>query len=241
MVVRAAVFDLDDTLFLEREYVKSGFRCIAMNVADDCGVPSSVIFDFLWKCFCSGIRANNFDRLAARHPSMLKRWKIADLIDLYRSHYPNICLLPGIANLFAEARNAGMQLALLSDGPVQSQSAKLAALDLCRHLDSCILNDISGIEFRKPDVRGYEALRSELGLKSSEMVYVADNPEKDFLGARRAGWRSIRLRLPEQLRYCLEPSTSEYAPDYEVNSVAQLRLELNQLCPALSSTQLEKS
>jgi putative hydrolase of the HAD superfamily len=48
------------------------------------------------------------------------------------------------------------------------------------------------------------------------MSYIGDNPEKDFIGPRKLGWLTIRLRQPEQLRFALEPSSAALSPELEI-------------------------
>jgi FMN phosphatase YigB (HAD superfamily) len=60
-------------------------------------------------------------------------------------------------------------------------------------------------------------------------VYVSDNPAKDFLGARRAGMRSIRVRRAGGIYTALEPETPEYAPDAEVGDLERVPRALDEL------------
>ncbi|MCB1022148.1 MAG: HAD hydrolase-like protein, partial [Acidobacteria bacterium] len=65
-----------------------------------------------------------------------------------------------------------------------------------------------------------------LGVPPSQAAYVGDNPAKDFLGARRAGMWSIRLRRPDGLHAAAEPATAEAAPDAEVQAFPELETML---------------
>ena len=128
--------------------------------------------------------------------------------------------------LLAYFKEEGTGLALITDGPLMSQNAKVKALDLERYLSLIIITDERGIEFRKPHLYGFKKVMESMNLLPKQIVYVADNPEKDFLGPRRLGWRSIRLKLNQQLRCELKPRGAEGAPDIEVHSVLELRNHL---------------
>jgi len=54
------------------------------------------------------------------------------------------------------------------------------------------------------------------------LVYIGDNPEKDFFPAKKRFWKTIRLRIPGQLHYTDEPKSKEYAPDEECRSFTEL-------------------
>ena len=74
----AIVFDLDDTLYAERDYVFSGFRAVAVWGERCLGFPSDQIYAELVERFEHGSRRNTFDDwLASRGlppTSMWTRW-----------------------------------------------------------------------------------------------------------------------------------------------------------------------
>src|SRR5207248_4702538 len=100
------------------------------------------------------------------------------LVDIYRSHRPNISLLPGVLQLLESLRSASYRLAIISDGPVQSQRAKVQALGLEPLVDRILLTDEWGSDFWKPHHRAFELLESEWSCSPKELVYVGDNPKK---------------------------------------------------------------
>ena len=60
-----------------------------------------------------------------------------------------------------------------------------------------------------------------LGVPPENLIYIGDNPSKDFHAPTQLGWQSVRLRLDEQLRFVHD--YGEYRPTKEVGSVAELR------------------
>src|SRR5271168_2810870 len=82
------VFDVDDTLYLERDYVASGFRAIGEVASEWLSIA-----DFGTRCldmFDSGQRGNVFDAalLACGCPPTPEL--ITGLVAVYRSHPPQI-------------------------------------------------------------------------------------------------------------------------------------------------------
>jgi putative hydrolase of the HAD superfamily len=225
-MVRAIVLDLDDTLYLERDYIRSGFRAVASFVQHRSGLDQDQISGDLWKLFEGGLRGNTFNCFLQNHSSLRDKCEISDLVQIYRHHVPQITFLPHMQELLAYFKEEGTGLALITDGPPVSQKAKVKALDLERYLSSIIITDERGIEFRKPHLYGFEKVMEAMNLPAKRIVYVADNPEKDFFGPRRLGWQSIRLKLDEQLRCKLKPRGAEDASDVEVHSVLELRSQL---------------
>jgi putative hydrolase of the HAD superfamily len=217
------VFDLDDTLYLERDYVKSGFRAVAERVAAGNGALAEAAFSLMWADFLVGARGTTFNTLLARFPQ-LSGYSVADLVGCYREHAPDIDFLPEVEALLLELRAVGARLAVISDGPLVSQAAKAAALGVSRYAAPVVLTDIWGQSYWKPHVRAFEHVAEALSLPPQRLLYVGDNPEKDFHAPTHLGWRSVRLMLPEQVRHHL-PHT-EMPPTFEVRSVAALRERL---------------
>jgi putative hydrolase of the HAD superfamily len=215
MVTRGIVFDLDDTLYLERDYVRSGFDHVARRIAESAG-ESREIADWLWSAFEVGVRGDTFDRLLACHPGLAERVTAAALIDAYRGHDPAIALLSGASDLLKVLGDAGFRLGVLSGGPLASQSAKARTLGLQRWFDPILLTASRESDFQKPATRGFEWIATEWRLPHAELAYIADNPSKDFLGPRRLGWRTVRVRMPEQLTFALDPPDDDHRPDAEV-------------------------
>ena len=92
-----------------------------------------------------------------------------------------------------------------------------------------ILTDTWGREFWKPHPLSFEFLAKEWGLENDQLVYIGDNPAKDFIAPKRLGWRTIRLKIQGQLHYDKQPLNDAAAPDYVLNSVQELIEMINGL------------
>ena len=220
-MIQGVVFDIDDTLYLERDYVRSGFLYVARHVAATVE-EAREIADWLWRAFERGVRGDTFDQLLAARPDLAARVTAIDLIAAYRSHVPTISLLPGMQEVLDDLSAAGLRLGVLSDGPIESQRAKAEALGLDAWFDPVLLTAARGRGFAKPGTLGFEWIASSWRLPHPELAYVADNPLKDFRGPRRLGWRTIRLRLPPQLRQAIDPIDEIDGPDVEVDTPADI-------------------
>lgn len=221
-VIHGVVLDLDDTLYLEREYVRSGFLEVARLAGRAANVPVSEVAENLWGGFVGGVRGDAFDRLLRRFPVMQEHHMLEDLVNAYRDHKPSIRLTRDAARFLDAAAGRGVRLGVLTDGVLQSQRAKVGVLGLDAICDPIVYTDEWGREYWKPHVRGYELFAERWGVAPHHLVYVGDNPEKDFITPRRMGWTTIRLRRRGQLRFTLEPQSSAYAPHFEINSLCSL-------------------
>ena len=214
-------FDLDDTLYLERDYVRSGFRAVAEDAAGETSVSADEAFRFLWNGFLAGVRGSSFNDLLTEYPDIAARRGVPDLVRVYREHRPTISYLPGAEALLRELQRLGVPMAVITDGPLASQAAKAEALGVARYADPVVLTDAWGQSFWKPHVRAFEHVSERFALPHDRLVYVGDNPLKDFHAPTALGWRSVRLRMAGQVREKL--GHDAVPPTWEVGSVAALR------------------
>lgn len=221
MVVRGVVFDLDDTLYDERDYVRSGFAAVARKVGDS-DTAKAEVANWLWSAFEAGVRRDTFDRLRAAFPDVGRRWTTIDLVEAYRGHWPDIRLASDMVAMLDALKGHGVRLGVLTDGPRASQSAKVAALGLERWFDPILMTGALGPPFHKPGAAGFEAIAVSWGMDGPELAYVADNPEKDFVAPRRLGWLTIRLWHPGQLYHELQPADDDHRPDTAVGGPDEL-------------------
>jgi putative hydrolase of the HAD superfamily len=188
----AVILDLDDTLYLERDYVRSGFDAVGRHVAEKCGRK-----DFgsrCWALFEQGVRGTTFDQVL-RDTRLNECIETAELVEVYRNHAPSIRLADDVT-AFLDSWPKHRPLGLITDGPVASQGAKIEALQLHHRLHPIILSDSFGSEYRKPHDKPFEEVERALGLPPDQLTYIGDNPRKDFVAPRRRGWYTIRIRRP---------------------------------------------
>lgn len=187
--VRAVVFDLDDTLYNEIDYVKSGYKAVAKRL----GMPEAEAQ--LWEAFQKGLPAID-TVLVALDMEDAK----AACLEAYRSHMPDISLNPGARELLEALRSRGIKTAILTDGRPEGQRNKLAALGLEELVDSVLVTDeLGGAQFRKPCDIGFRVLQKRLGIPFGQMLYVGDNPKKDFDAPRQLGMQYLQLGNPQGL------------------------------------------
>jgi len=184
------VFDLDDTLYLERDYVLSGLRAVSAHLAR-AGIPG--FFGVASNAFHAGVRGTLFNQALRTLGEPADPERITELVGVYRSHLPQIRLCEDVLP-FLESGASGHTLGLLSDGPERSQRSKLEALGLLSQLDRVLLTDELGKDWWKPSVLGFQRLSH--GFSPGDCMYIADNPEKDFQAPLALGWTCVRIRRP---------------------------------------------
>lgn len=208
------VFDVDDTLYLERDYVRSGFVAVGRWASVELGIED--FFELAWKLFEDGTRGRVFNAVLEELGRSVEADAIAAMVRVYRTHLPEIRLLED-ARKCLDRLHRRAPMAGITDGPLESQRAKIDALGLAAWLDPVVCTAALGEQFGKPHPRAFEMIQE---IHSAERyTYVGDNPEKDFRAPRELGWRTVRLCRPAALRYDL-PSAVDV--DHEIDSLDEL-------------------
>ncbi len=222
--MQAVVFDLDDTLYPERDYVLSGFRAVADWAERQLGIAASLAFDELCRLLDAGVTGHTFDRWLETH-DLPAGGLVPAMVAVYRGHVPRILPYPEVPGVLDHLRGR-YRLALLSDGDGGVQRRKLAALGIRDRFDAVVFSDDEGRAAWKPSPRPFEVSLGRLGVRGDEAVYVGDNPLKDFVGARAVGMRTLRVRRPDGLYRHLEPPSHEHRADEEITSLEPLETML---------------
>jgi putative hydrolase of the HAD superfamily len=200
---QVVVFDIDDTLYLERDYVRSGFRAAGAWADQALGVPD--LADRAWAAFEDGVRGSIFDIALVAGGVEATPELIAQLVACYRHHVPDIKLLDDArACLDGLGLDAEVVVAVVTDGPLASQSAKARSLGLATWAKDVIFTEALGAGFGKPHRRAFELVEQRFGIRGDRCAYVADNPAKDFVAPRQLGWTTIRVRRLHGLHFGAE-------------------------------------
>lgn len=192
--LKAVVFDLDDTLYSEKEYVRGGFRAIAQILPQ---VENSEAK--LWKAFEN--KKSAIDEVLNAEGIYTDKLK-QKCLNTYRYHQPEIYLYDGVEKLLVELQNRGYLLGIITDGRPDGQKTKIKTLRLDMYVRHIIVTDeFGGIEYRKPNEKAFWHMKEQFGVEFVEMCYVGDNIKKDFLAPEKLGMRAIFFRNPDGI-YC---------------------------------------
>lgn len=210
------VFDLDDTLYLERDFVRSGFAEVGSYIRRTEGI--SRFGDACWKLFEGGTRTQVFDTALAQAGLQEDAGLIATLVEVYRQHWPQIELEQDAARFLGGNPH---RKAIITDGPERTQQAKIAGLGIAGHFGLVITTGSWPDGFGKPHPRAFETVMQWSGAAAERHVYVADNPAKDFLAPRQLGWRSIQINRPGRIHDPVPPDPT-HAAEFAIASFDEL-------------------
>jgi putative hydrolase of the HAD superfamily len=191
-VVRIVVFDLDDTLYPERDYALSAFEAVGRYLESARGI--SGLARIATSLFNSGLRNTIYDRALALLGVTPDQGLVKKLVDVHRSHTPTMSWACDARAFVGRASAAGLAFGIVTDGFRECQEAKIRALGISEEFEPIILTDVWGRAAWKPSPRGFCALMEHYGGAPSDFVYIADNPAKDFIAPNKLGWRTLRIR-----------------------------------------------
>jgi putative hydrolase of the HAD superfamily len=227
-MITTVVFDLDDTLYDEIEYCKSGFRTVADFLAESSNTFSAErIFDSIWKQFTTGNHTKTFnaalDELGISYDDKL----IEELVNVYRSHIPNLTLPQDSRDVLCELR-AKYTLALLTDGYEAGQKMKVQSLGIEKFFKCIIYTEQLGREFWKPSPAGFEKIIEILNAKPENTVYIADNEKKDFIAPNKLGFSTVQLIRYARLHTSISTQPGAKA-QHVIHKISQIPALLDEL------------
>jgi putative hydrolase of the HAD superfamily len=227
-MITTVVFDLDDTLYDEIEYCKSGFAAAAGYLANlPEAPPTRHIFTALWKQFTAGNRTRTFntalDELSMDYNDDL----IGELIKVYRNHSPKITLPEDSRDVLCEL-STKYTLALLTDGFLPAQKLKVQALGIEKYFKCIVYTEELGRECWKPSPAGFEKIMQSLESKPENTAYIADNEKKDFIAPNKLGFLTIQLIRPARIHTFLS-GQDHAAAKHIIRQISQLSRLLEEL------------
>jgi putative hydrolase of the HAD superfamily len=240
--ITAVVFDLDDTLYLEREYAFSGFGAVAAAFEAELGDRETSAAR-MRELFDSDDRPRVFDTLLRERGRPVDPQVVRRMVDLYREHAPAIHLCPD-ADAVLTRLQGRFKLGLITDGPPRTQWAKIDALSLRHRFDAIIVtselnrqpaHDLETVDvtdqqpssaaefppYGKPHPLTFELMAERLRADPPQCVYVADNPAKDFIAPNVLGWLTFQIQREGGI-YGHERAGSRGEPAQVVHNLADL-------------------
>ena len=138
--IKAIIFDLDDTLYPEKDFVFSGYHVVAKKVIFDYGID---IEDDLCRLFNEGRRGDLFSIVLDDHDIEFTEEYIQSLVGVYRNHTPRIRLYDD-STVLTDLKERGYKLGLITDGWKEVQKKKIESLQLTKRFGCILCSDQLG-------------------------------------------------------------------------------------------------
>lgn len=187
--VQGVIFDLDDTLYSEKQYVRSGYQKIGEFLERQDAA------DKLYGYFEAGKAA--IDAYLTEIGALDRK---AECLQVYRAQMPQIALYDGVTELIRDLQARGIRVGIITDGRPEGQRNKIKALGLDKLIQDIIITDeLGGEQFRKPCDIAFRIMQNRWRIPFESMVYVGDNPNKDFQAPKQLGMRFLYFKNADGL------------------------------------------
>ena len=183
----AIIFDLDDTLYKEIDYVMSGFTAVSTFVAEKTIQNHNLLLKDLILNYNANL--NPFLSLIDKYSLDIT---IKEMKNIYRSHIPIIQMDINTKNILTILKGRNELRGLMTDGRAIQQRNKIKSLGLEQYFNDILISGEFGSE--KPNIANYSYFMNNENNLNTKYFYVGDNPKKDFKTANELGWITICLR-----------------------------------------------
>lgn len=213
------IFDLDDTLYNERDFVLGGFRAVANYLEENVGVDADVAYAKCVELLDTEGRGRIFNNLCLSFNCVVNT---STLVSVYRKAQMGLELYPDVIRFIEKFEKSEHKLGIITDGLAFVQWSKIEQLKLKDKFDAIIVSDDYGKENWKPSPFPYKLMCEKLGLPPEECVYVGDNAHKDFVSAKEMGMATVHIRRDVGEHKDFIHENDEYNADESISTLDQL-------------------
>lgn len=214
------IFDLDDTLYNEYTFVKSGFKIVADYISSITFVDSRKIYLRMLKLLKVHGRGKVFDMILNEYSIATKK-NVKKCLSIYRGHKPNIKLYPKVLNIIKKL--SSYNLYLVTDGNKLVQTSKIRALGIQDLFIKLFITGYFGKKATKPSLYCFEKIKVKEKCSWPDLVYIGDDPNKDFVNLNKLGVKTVRVHSG---RYAHVKSIHGYNAKYNIESISNFSLNI---------------
>ena len=214
------IFDLDDTLYDEFSFVKSGLLKVAEYVNKTYGINADSAYDIMRYELETNGRGRVFDALLLEY-KVYSTSAVRKCVSAYRGHHPEIKLNPDAVRCLDRLKHFNKYI--VTDGNKIVQRNKVKALGLFPVMKKIFITHEYGKRNAKPSAYCFNKIAQIEKTSPENIVYIADNPQKDFINIKKLGFRTIRIR---QGMFAGLDLDSEHEAHFIIDSLDKLTLRL---------------
>lgn len=216
--------DLDDTLYRELDYVESGFSEVASYLALSAQLDEKLVLSELNCNLRKFGRGQVFD-MTLKHFNIFSVSEVRRCLSVYRAHHPNISLAPQVQEVLVLISQA-LPIYLVTDGNRLVQRRKVEALGIEPLFKGIFYTRDHGLISEKPSLRCFESIIRREEISWSELMYVGDNPRKDFVSLRASGAITVGT---QDGPYSKDSFPSKFQPEFKIQTFIDLLQVLQQI------------
>jgi len=209
------IFDLDDTLYDEVTYIKSGYLKVSEYLSLQLGLSKKLINSKLNTILKRSGRKKVFSKYL-KNKKLIQR-----SIKIYRNHNPQIKIYKE-ANRKLKFLDKRYTMYLLTNGYKESQEKKIKALKIKNFFKKIYITHKFGLKNMKPSLYCFKKIKKIEKCNWEEMCYIGDDPKQDFINLNKVGAKTVRIRKGQNFNIKLK---YPYEAKKTINSITKLNIK----------------
>lgn len=181
------VFDLDDTLYDSRKFSYQGFYKVALFLGKKKKISEKIILKKIFQIYRTE-KKYTFNKLLKFYGENKKL--LPKLIKIYRYSEKKIKIYKDAEHLLQNIDKE--KTFLITDGNKLMQEKKIKFLKIKKYFKKILKTNQYGFKYNKPSTYCFKIICKIMNTKMSDLVYIGDNPKKDFI-IKKNGIITIRL------------------------------------------------
>lgn len=209
------IFDLDETLYQEKNFVISGFFEVSDFLFEKLCLNKKKTIHYLLETFNKYGRKKIFDKLL-KEKNVYNKSLLKKVISKYRAHKPNISLT-AINHKFLKKLSNKYNLYLVTDGNKIVQRNKIKSLKIPSLFKKIFITHQYGTINSKPSIYCFKKIKELENCFWKELIYIGDDPIKDFVNLNKKGVITVRLMRG---RFAKRKVSKKYDAKYKINNLS---------------------
>jgi putative hydrolase of the HAD superfamily len=170
-MIKTVIFDLDNTLYNENDFVYAGFK----HVTDEFFAGSLGVYTKLCELHKITSASHKIFDILMKEMGIFSKEKVMEMAYAYRTNLPHIECFSWVKPLFIDLRLSGNTIGLITNGRTMPQYNKIISLGLRKHVDKYLICDILDFKYWKPHPLSYRMMSQWLNVKPENCLYIDDN------------------------------------------------------------------
>lgn len=217
-MIKAIIFDLDNTLldFIKMKQFSVKAAITAMNEAG-LEVNEEKAYQDIFDLYVEKGWENQQvfdDYLKQTVGKVSNKILAAGIVSYRRAREATLLVYPNVNKTLIELIKMGIKLAVVSDAPSREAWMRLYYLNLHHVFEPVLTYDDTGV--RKPSAKPFKMALDVLNVEPEEALMIGDWPERDVVGAKQIGMKTIFARYGDTF------GTIDSGADWDVNDIYEV-------------------
>ena len=217
-MIKAIIFDLDNTLldFIKMKQFSVKAAITAMNEAG-LAVNEEKAYQDIFDLYIEKGWENQQvfdDYLNQTVGKVSNKILAAGIVSYRRAREATLLVYPNVNKTLIELIKMGIKLAVVSDAPSREAWMRLYYLNLHHVFEPVLTYDDTGV--RKPSEKPFKMALDVLNVEPEEALMIGDWPERDVVGAKQIGMKTIFARYGDTF------GTINSGADWDVNDIYEV-------------------